>query len=306
MIEPVMWNGTRSEALYITTALLICLWQPFPAHAAASEEFGQLYVQHEHLKWPSPASIVNDLRSKDEILRFKALVLLGVPENLARIPTMSNATPSVVTGSQVVKPEQIELRYAALGSDETQQAVIAAEVTASYAFAAVAVPKGDGWERIATSSCWCKYDGDDVLDSFVAFARAPDPMTGLVGRFELIFRASGGGTGIYDQDEVHFRLYRGDLKAVMSFVSRVSGVSYGNVGPPHLTIERRWFNSNLPIPVLVEGSGESANSPTVDLFIGGLQDRYVRHITCKTFRWNLKSFRYEPISGPNPCKPPEH
>jgi hypothetical protein len=260
--------------------------------------------------------MVRDLRSQNDDVRFKALLLLGVPEKLARIPVWSHATPSVVTGSEVVKPEQIELRYAALGSDETQQAIVVAQVVGVSAYAAVAASKANGWERIATFDCWCKYDAQDVLDTFVSLIRAPDPIAlPSVGRFELVLRASGGGTGIYTQDEVHFRLYRGEMKAVMSFVSRVQATLVGNPPPWKLTVERRWFCPSLPvnlpdgrtdvIAVLAESRGETAVPPAVDFLIRELQDRYLKGITCRTYRWNAKGFRYEPVAVPNACKPPE-
>jgi hypothetical protein len=302
---------TRSGADLILSAVLVALSLPHLAQAA-SEDFGQLSVTREHIKWPSPASVIRDLRSPDEGVRFNALLLLGVPDKLARISLWSSTTPSVVTGSEVVKPEQIELRYAALGSDETQQAIVAVQIVGSYAFAAVATPKGNGWERIAALNCWCKYDADGVTDTFVSLALAPDFRGAGHQRFELIVRASGGGSGIYGQDEAHFRLYRGELKSVMSFVSRVQSTSQGHPPPFSLRIERRWFNSSVlvnvsngrseQLAVLAESHAEIAVPHTVYFSIRELQDRFLKGITCRTFRWNQKLFQYEPVSAPNACQ----
>jgi hypothetical protein len=171
-----MLTANRSAVALVATAVLISLFQP-AIQAATKEDFGQLNVRREHMAWPSPASIVRDLRSQDDGVRFKALLLLGVSEERARIRVWSHTTPSVVTGSEVVKPEQIELRYAALGRDETQQAIVAAQYVGDSAIAAVAAPKpnGTGWERIAIFDCWCKYDAAGMLDEFVSLRQALEP-----------------------------------------------------------------------------------------------------------------------------------
>jgi hypothetical protein len=309
--QPSLLTASRSAAALLATAVLISLFPP-PIQAATKDDFGQLSVRLEHMAWPSPASIVRDLRSQDDGVRFKALLLLGVSEKLARIPVWSNTTPSVVTGSEVVKPEQVELRYAALGSDETQQAIVVAQYVGTFATAAVATPKsnGTGWERIAIFDCGCKYERN-VLDEFVSLSQALEPSP----HFELVLRASGGGTGIYTQNEAHFRLYRGEMKAVISFVSRVQSFATGTPQQPsHWEIERRWFDPALPVSlpdgrsesvaVLVESQAEAALA-TIDCLIPELQDRYLKRITCRPFRWNPKVFNYEPVSGPDPCKLPE-
>ncbi len=297
--------------LLAASLVLVALSPPFSARAAG-EEFGQLNVRREHVAWPSPETIVRDLHSPNAEVRFKALLSVGVPETLARRPIYNSATPATVVGSEVVTPEQIGLRYAALGSDETQQAIVVAQVVGTYAYAAVATPKQNAWERIAVFSCWCKYDPETVVDTFVSLNRAPDPMrSGEVQRYELVLRASGGGTGIYNQHEVHFRFFRSEMKAVMSFVSRVQSSTTGNPPPWHLTIERRWFYPSLPVylpdggsgyvAVLVESRGNTALPPTVYFTIRELQDLYLKGITCRTFQWNQKLFQYDPVAVPNAC-----
>lgn len=98
------------------------------------------------------------MRSSNDDIRLKALSLAGVPEKLR---------------NDAVRPAQIELRYAALGTDATQQAILAVQV-GQYGFATVATPKGNAWERVAQFNCWCKYDMSHFLDEFVQIARAPD------------------------------------------------------------------------------------------------------------------------------------
>src|SRR6266567_310297 len=121
---------TVSRFVIQTGMLLLTLSRVF-AQLKPIEEIGGLEINHEHATWPAPESIVRDLRSSNEDVRLKAMAAVWVPEGLRR----------------VTRPEQIELRYAALGSDETQQAIVAIQM-GQYAYATVATPKGNAWERI--------------------------------------------------------------------------------------------------------------------------------------------------------------
>jgi hypothetical protein len=109
-------------------------------------------------------------------------------------------------------PDEIELRYASLGEGRTKQAIVLLEAS-SYAYAAVAVPSLNAWERIAVFECWCKYE-DSLLDDFV---RVEYTYPGIP---DLVLRASGGGTGVYEQTEARFALQGGELRKVLSFISR--------------------------------------------------------------------------------------
>lgn len=148
---------TRFRFLIQTIGMLLFDLSHSVRQLKAITEIGGLEINHEHAAWPSPESIVRDLRSPSEDVRLKALEAVRVPKALmhrAMYSSNPDGTPKV-NGSVAIRPEQIELRYAALGSDETQQAVVAVQVS-QYAYAAVATPKGNGWERIAQFSCWCK------------------------------------------------------------------------------------------------------------------------------------------------------
>ena len=65
------------------------------------EEFGYLFVAHDHVRWPSPESLLHDLRSPDDAVRRRALLLLGAGEQ--------------GIGQPVITPDQIAVYYAALG-----------------------------------------------------------------------------------------------------------------------------------------------------------------------------------------------
>jgi hypothetical protein len=280
------------RAILFLTVAVLSIALPLSAQAQPNDD--ELNFKRAHIKWPSPSSIVNDLQSPNSDIRLKALLLLGVPETAAHILTWSNNSTPVVTGSEVVRPEQIQLRYAALGTNDTQQAIIVVQVLGTYAFAAAGTPGANGWERIAAFGCWCKYDADSAVDEFVSFVQAP----GSPAHYELVVRASGGGTGLYVQNEFHFRLYRRELKSVMSFVRRLQRVSMGPPAPSRLTLERRWFAGG----VLVEGRSESAMPPGFNFRIRELQERSLRGLICRTFQWNNQNFRYDPVARPDPCE----
>jgi len=274
---------------------------------AAAENFGSLNVSRERIRWASPSDVARDLRSPNDDVRQRALVLIGVPESLVRIRMWSQAQQPAVTGWQVAKPQPVQLLYAALGGDDTQQAIVAAVVLGVYAFAAVASPSADGWVRIASFGCWCKYDSD-VLDTFLSLSRAPG---GNAERYELVLRASGGGSGLYQQDETRFRFHGGEMKAVMSFVSRVQAVTQADP-VSRLRIERRWFYQHLstpgrvePVAVLVESRGESNVPPPINFVLRDLQVRFLRRVACRTFRWDEKEFEYKPVTVANACEVPE-
>ncbi len=276
---------------------------------APAEDFGYLDVRYDHVQWPSPESLAKDLGSKNDEVRLKAFKLLGFTEQQARVTIWAQTLPTRVIGDAVVTPDQIELEYAALGEDATQQAILAVQASQrQLTFAAVAMPGPQGWERIATFDCWCKYEmylGQDALAESVQVRPAPAPGATTPEHFELILRASGGGTGIYTQNEGHFRVYHGELRPVMSFVSRKRSCP----PPEPCDFEKRWFYTtsfgNVIGGVLVEGRGKYAwaNLPRVDYFVRELENRTLREVTCSTYRWNEQSFRYEPVAATNPCEP---
>ena len=132
----------------------------------------------------------------------------------------SQTSDSHVIGKVVLTPDQVRLTYAALGEDATQQAILAVEVDAvAQMFVAIATPVQGGWERVAAADCWCKYDmGGDALGEFVHVENLREPVEPT--RFQLVIRASGGGTGLYKQDEGHFVMHGGELRRVLFFTSR--------------------------------------------------------------------------------------
>lgn len=298
--------SARMISLLILFSLSAAAQETVPVPA---EDSGYLAVRHDHVQWPTPESLVRDLRSKDDKVRLQALHLLGFAEQETHVDIWAQTSPSKVMGEAVVTPDQIELEYAALGEDATQQAVIAVQASQQQlTFAAVAVPKAGGWERIAVFDCWCKYEmylGRDALAESVQVRPAPEPGPRIPEHFDLILRASGGGTGIYTQNEGHYRIRHDELRDVMSFVSRRRSCP----PPEPCKIERRWFYTtgfgNVMGGVLVEGRGRfaSTNQPEVVYSLRDLEVRAVHEVTCSTFRWDEHNFRYEPFSVANPCEP---
>jgi hypothetical protein len=295
---------TRLISVLLLTSVAAAAQEVKPAVAT---DLGYLYVNQKHVLWPSPESIAKDLRSKDAGVRREALRLLGFADQQAHVQIWAQTQPTRVLGEAVVTPDQIELEYAALGEDATQQAILAVEASQTQTtFAAVAVPTPQGWERVATFQCWCKYEmyiGQNALAESVRVRPAPELDSTIPEHFELILRASGGGTGIYTQKEAHFRLHHGELHCVMSFVSR--RLSCPPPGP--CTVERRWFYTttfgNVKGGVLVEGNGSFAsNQSPVFWSLRDLESRPLQKISCSTYRWDGQNFRYEAFAATYPCE----
>ena len=150
--------------------------------SVADADLGPLTIDFTHAPWPAPESLLKDLHAKDYETRDKALALLGVPQ-----------TPEAAS----FDPQDQELRFASLGIDGSQQAIIAVKRDA-WLYGAVGVQAGGGWHRISAFSCWCGYETGDLLADFIQIQSGPD-----VGQ-ELVLRASGGGTGLYSQQQAHF------------------------------------------------------------------------------------------------------
>lgn len=290
--------------------LLLLALPPFSqgVKPAAAEDTGYVYFTREHVSWPSPESLVRDLRSPDTQVRLKALLLAGFSEEQAHATIYSQTQP---VGEAVLTPDRIELEYAALGEGPSQQAILAIEAgQAQTTFAAVAVQSPTGWERIAVFDCWCKYElyeGRDALAESVALTPAPGPGWPQVPeRFELVLKASGGGTGIYTQNETRFRVYHGELSPAMSFVSRRRSC---DPAQPYCDLEKRWFypasvgNSTGGVLVETRGRMRAKNVPEVEWSVRDLEDRYLGAPTCSTYTWDAKAFHYVPVKAPNPCEP---
>jgi hypothetical protein len=188
-----------------------------------------------HVAWPTPETVVRDLRSEERGIRTNALKLLGLP---------------VEQAIHFDGVDQIDLKYVALGEDSEQQAVLCVQRD-SLTYAAVVAPHGSGWERIALFECWCKYDTDNALGRFVQIHPTAD------GRNELVVHDSGGGTGLYEQTESHYRVRHADIRRVLSFESRRR--SCPGEGPCEIRV--RWFSDKT----LVEARGtiDPDKAPTV-------------------------------------------
>ncbi len=179
---------------------------------------GYVEVLRDHAPWPSPDVLVRHLQSSNDQVRLEALFQIGLTEVQAHHQRWSQGASAKVIGEDVVTPHEIRLTYAALGSDATKEAILAIKAE-DHTFVAVGIPVGDQWQRVAYSNCWCKYDmstGEDALSEFIRLVPAPDLKPASSEHSELVVRASGGGTGIYSQNEVHLRLRDGELRMVLS------------------------------------------------------------------------------------------
>ncbi|MGB6897854.1 MAG: hypothetical protein WBE12_04630 [Candidatus Acidiferrum sp.] len=250
-------------------------------------DLGYLVMNYEKVPWPSPESVLQNLRSIEYETFDHALTLVGVPQ--APEPASSNAL------------QDTELRYAELAEDGTRQAIIGVRRD-SMLYGAVAAHVGGRWQRIAAFSCWCKYESGDLLGGFIHLQAGPG-----VGQ-ELVLRASGGGTGVYAQREAHFRYFRGELHLVFTFVSRHQLCDPTKRGPESCEVERRWFYikywDSVPGGVLVESRfklSPETDPPLEFTSIRELELAHAQKISCKTYKWD--KFRYVLFFAPNPCVP---
>jgi hypothetical protein len=255
--------------------ILLLTWSCMVASAqqqSSWERIGELRVNRTHAAWTSPESLVRDLRSQDKGVRQKALRLIG-----------TDANEEVFADAG---PDEIELRYASLGGGRTKQAILLVEA-ASYAYAAVAAPSLNAWERIAVFECWCKYEGSTLLDDFV---RVEYTSHGIP---DLVLRASGGGTGLYEQTEARFALQDDKQRKALSFISRRRTCP---VGTDTCLYEHRWFISGQ----LVEAKATFERE--INLGWDLADARSFKSITCTAYKWDAASFTYVRSGAAHPCK----
>ena len=270
-----------------------------PAH----QEIGSLELNYERAAWTTPESVAASLRSSDDQERRKGFLLLGLTDKQFLVNDWSNTNPSHMVGQHVAIPDQVRLTYAALGADATLGAILAVQLS-QYVYAAVAIPKQTRWTRVGLSGCWCKYEvlGDtDVLTRTVLLS--PFSISGPASpqRFELGIRSSSGGTGIYVQTEVHFRVFGDRLRPILSFESRHRSCD-PTERPPGCEVAATLFYSTVtegPYAeggvVLIESRGHwTASDPPADgvNLLPDSESRFLKPTSCKTYRWDEERFAY--------------
>ena len=270
------------------------------------EEAGYLEARTDVERWPAPETLVERLRSSDPQARLAALGLLGLGDKESHRKIWAQTVPTRVIGEDVITPDKVQLTYAALGSDSTQQAIVAMQST-QMTYAAVAVPTKHAWKRIALFSCWCKYEmaaGEDTLDDFVHLSPAPSGPILSPWHFDLVLSASGGGSGIYVKDEAHYRIADGKLRQVVAFVSARRSCPMAD--PCELT--KRWFTlthfKGQTAGVLVEARGrfpQTVDGSRTEVDIRDLQYRHLRRASCRLYKWNEHAFRYAPVGAFEAC-----
>jgi hypothetical protein len=282
----------RASALLLLAGSCLTIAQ---TATSPSEEIGDLVVDRTRITWVSPESVVRDLRSDIEDVRLRALRQIGVSDRMLHVPIYSDTSPAQMVGQKVNAPLKIELLTGALGDDSTQHVIVAADFYGAYTYAALAVPRANGWERIAVFNCWCKYE-KDPLREFVQLEEIPHNYEHP--QFQLVLRASLGGTGIYRQTEARFRMYRGSARKVLSFMSRERSCPAAPIRPCEITF--RWFNGRELIEAAGTFDGEKV--PAVTFLNEALQSRYARSLKCTPFVWDAKVFRYKQDGAPGVCK----
>jgi hypothetical protein len=276
--DPAILGIMLAKSMRIPILLLVWSCTVASAQQQSSwERIGELRVNHTHAAWTSPESLVRDLRSQDKSVRLKALRLVG-----------TDGKEELFADG----PDEIELRYASLGEGRTKQAIVLVEAS-SYAYAAVAVPSPNAWERIAVFECWCKYEGDTFLDDFVRVEYTNH------GFPDLTLRASGGGTGVYEQTEARFALRGGELRKVLTFISRRRTCPIGTDNT--CFYEHRSYRSGQ----LAEAKAALESELNIDWDLA--DGRKFKSMTCTAYKWNTASFRYMRSGATRPCgyEPPK-
>jgi hypothetical protein len=282
-----------SRIIFHACTMTMALALSFSASVQASEpkdtaDLGSIELNYAHLPWPTPESLIKSLQADDEQTRIRALVQMGVPkEGLAKIDE---------------KPSEVQLLYASLGTNDQQQAIVAVRM-APMLFGTVAEQERGAWQRVASFSCWCKYEAGDLIGNFVHVEAGPD------GGSELVLHASRGGTGVYSQSEARFRYYRGELRLVISFTCRFRTCDPTSPGPAQCHVERRWFypsnRDSIPASVLVESHFNfPANGvPGVQYESRDLELSHARTFSCTVFTWDKEKFVYRESGATSPCRP---
>ena len=266
-----------------------CFAQPSPKTLVQDSEVDS-GLDDTVVAWPAPDEVLSDLRSQEDQKRLRALTLLGVDQVQQR--------------KVVAEVDDAMLRYAQLGDvTNDQQAILTAEIGYDYEYVAIATKKNGSWSRIGATSCWCKYERGDLLANFAHVEYSPataDP--------ELVIHSSGGGTGLYEQSELRYRLRNNKLILVAAFLSREMSCPVGAGLTPHCTLQRRWLSDspqNQNTAVLVEGRATnpySGTRPPIAAWIRDLDGMELHHLTCTGFKWNGNAFRYEQTAlRSNPC-----
>ena len=286
----------RPLLFFITYGVLSLF--PRCSHAAsrlsASTADSDLNLQRTHVAWPAPSEMAEELVSKDDSVRLRAMLLFGLSDQQAR-----GFTSSSPTLRHTIRPDLVRLNYAALGTGPDTQAVLAFQAD-QMVFVAVATATKAGWSRIAFSNMWSKYDLDngDALFQAVRLSAAPGNPTISSAAFELILRSSGGGTGVYEQQEAHFRVYEGELRNVFSFISDQRRCD-PSPEVQACKLNRSWLvlgttDSKRGV-VLVEEGGtlKTVHQPDVLFALRDLQNRYLRPSSCAFYEWDDHNFDYK-------------
>jgi hypothetical protein len=286
---------------------------PQPASPAAfDEEIGSLQSRYDRAAWQSPEAILTALQSKQDETRLAAFGLLGAEGHDAYDLMHTKEMDFEV----VADPYQSELRYAALGDDGVQDAIVAVRVR-NRILVAVAVPKNAGWERVAAFRyvCWAdlRANDRDLLDSVIAIGRYGNDG---FERNELILRpitrlaASRGITPLSTQlqHEVHFQLFAGGLRRTLLFERRRQTCERGRDSCA-VTLRSFYhfvFGSPPTIDggIVVEAYGSGAGFATTS-FDTELEDRSLSFISCSALRFNQGTHQFEEastLSSPfDPC-----
>jgi hypothetical protein len=239
------------------------------------ERIGDLGIKREAAMWPDPETVLRDLRSDKVEVNTAALRLVGV--NQRTYPRGA--------------PEYARLQYSTVGGINPKTVAILTVGQSAFEYAAIVVPSANAWKRIAVLECWCKYESYEDFVNPQHLADYPDQA--------LVARASGGGTGMYEQTEAWFRIRNGRVELVLSFTSRLRECAT-DFDP--CTWEHRWFDLRGPQLVETEDVEKPPFKDVEPAVTRELEEaRHFKNVTCTPYKWDPVNFRYIPSGPAGPC-----
>ena len=114
------------------------------------EDNSYLNIDRNQIAWPSPESVLADLRSSNDDVRLKALRLVGLTDQQSHraVWVSVNGGPAKVIREAVARPERVQLTYATIGEDRSEVAIVAFDLRSLEAtYAAVAIREGRRWQH---------------------------------------------------------------------------------------------------------------------------------------------------------------
>lgn len=226
----------------------------------------------------TPLKLYRDITTGDPTVRARALGnLLGEPESEYMMP----------------QPPDITLRSVNLDDDAEPENLLSLNLLYGPTILCVADRKSDGWYIVGKLVYWWHWDPATAEHAFELHL----PF--------IVFRETGGGTGLSETTAKIYRLWQGKLYETAGIETNLEAFVYGSQPPQTKTIEKRITFEDLSFswwPALrvigterIDFQAEGKSKPT--------RNPIVRQ-RCDAFQWVPQSFSFEKSerAGKELCK----